>query len=356
MTENIAQDRFRKLTLGGATAGLIAHGIFVVVLGFLGATILVWFNVASVVLYAFCLQLVRRDAQRIAATLIQSEVLAHAALAVWLLGWDSGFHYYVFCLIPLAIVLPRGSTARGVAFLALCATLYVGLSLSVRAIEPFYIVDAEALGALRAFNIAGTFAVLSYLVLILRRAIIHAEGRLTDIANTDLLSGLYTRRHGLYLVEREMARARRNGTPLALALADIDGFKQVNDRHGHELGDHLVAAIGQRMRAGVRKNDMVARWGGDEFLLILSGLDGASARAAVGRVQQSVANDPIRVSDLDIHVGMSFGITEYSPGDTVEGCVRAADAALYDGKRMGRGKVVLATPVAPKMGAIEPSL
>ncbi len=348
MTEDIAQDRFRKLILGGAIAGLAAHVIFLVVVAFLGAELLAWFDAAGIVLYAVCVELARRDVQRLAAMVIQTEVLVHSALAVGVLGWDSGFQYYIFCLIPLTIILPRGSTARGVAFLVLCALLYVGLNLGARVMTPLHQVDAEALGALRAFNIAGTFAILSYLVLMLRRAIITVEGRLTDIANTDLLSGLFTRRHGLHLVEREMEHAERNGTPLAFALADIDGFKQVNDRHGHELGDHVVAAIGQRMRAGVRKDDMVARWGGDEFLLILPGVDGASARATAERVQQSVSTDPIRVSDLEIRVGMSFGITEYSPGETVEACIRAADAALYEGKRMGRGKVVLGTSGEPK--------
>ncbi|MEX0606553.1 MAG: hypothetical protein WD138_00835, partial [Halofilum sp. (in: g-proteobacteria)] len=146
MPADIAEERFRKLILGGAVAGLLAHVIFLAVVALIGSMALVVFNVGSVVLYAVCVELVRRHAQRVAATLIQTEVLAHASLAVWVLGWDSGFHYYIFCLIPLTIILPRGSTARGVAFLALCAILYVGLYLSSRVMTPLHLIDAEALG------------------------------------------------------------------------------------------------------------------------------------------------------------------------------------------------------------------
>lgn len=347
MPAGIARERLQGLIFAGAAAGLIAHALLVAAFLAVGALALAIASIGSVLLFAACMQLARTGREHFATTLIQVGVLAHASLAVWYLGWDSGFHYYVFCLIPPVIAMP-GRTAWRVLCLAISAGGYVALEAVAAGMSPVLSLEPERLDSFRSFNIGVSLAILSYLVLALRGAIIRAEHRLTDIATTDLLSGLFTRRHGLYLINREMARCARTGAPLAFVLADIDDFKQVNDRHGHEIGDHLVAAIGRRLDAGVRKEDMVARWGGDEFLMILPGLDGPSARATAERVQQSVARDPVHVDDLELRVGMTCGVTEYSPGDTVEDCVRAADAALYDGKRMGRNQVVLATPMRPR--------
>lgn len=342
MAVDIADQRLRKLIFGGSIAGLIAHVIFLAAFYAIGAHELVIFNVGSVLLFGFCAYLAQHGRERLAMTFAQVDVLVHSGVAVLYLGWDSGFHYYVFCLIPPLIALPGGPAFRRMLFLAVCAVVYLAFDRASGMLTPAMSLDPEVLYRFRAFNIVGSLAILGYLVLSLRALFMRAEMRLTNIATTDLLSGLYTRRHGLTLIHREMDRAAKGGASLAFVLADIDDFKQVNDRHGHEVGDHLVAAIGKRMRAAIRQGDMVVRWGGDEFLLILPGQDIASAYATAERVQRSVAADPVSVDALQIKVGMSCGVVEYSVGDTVESCVRAADAALYEGKRRGRDQVVAA--------------
>lgn len=342
MAVDIADQRFRKLILGGSIVGLVAHAIFLAAFYTIGASELVVFNVGSVLLFGFCIYLAQHGREYLAMTFAQVDVLVHSGVAVMYLGWDSGFHYYVFCLIPPLIALPGGPAFRRLLFLAVCGALYLGFDMASGMLTPAMSLDPEVLHRFRAFNILASLAILGYLVLLLRALFMSAEMRLTNIATTDLLSGLYTRRHGMTLIHSEMERAAKSDTPLAFVLADIDDFKRVNDRHGHEVGDHLVAAIGKRMRAAIRREDMVVRWGGDEFLLILPGQDIASACVTAERVQHSVASNPVSVDALQLEVGMTCGVAQYSVGDTVESCVRAADAALYEGKRRGRHQVVAA--------------
>lgn len=342
--------RYRALILRGSAAGLIAHASFLVAFIALGARALAWFNVGSIALFAGCMWLARRRRERLATSLIQLEVLSHAALAVWYLGWDSGFHYYVFCLVPLAVGLPAGGTAPRVLFLAFCTATYLALDFSGALVAPIMELGPETLRAIRAFNVVGAMAILGYLLLWFRLAIVHAEDQLASIARTDLLSGLHTRRHGVELVTREFERASRSGRALSLMLADIDNFKPINDRYGHNVGDQVIAAASERLRAGVRKADMVARWGGEEFLVILPESDGLAARAVVERVQKSISAVPIRVGDLDIHVTMTCGVAEYVHGESVDHCMQRVDAALYEGKRRGRNQVVVA-PSLPVRGA-----
>ncbi len=349
MAVDVADQRLRKLILGGSVAGLIAHVIFLAAFYAIGAYELLVFNVGSVLLYGFCIHLAQHGRERLAMIFVQVEVLVHAGVAVMYLGWDSGFHYYVFCLIPPLVAVPGGPAFRRLLFLAVCASLYLGFDMASGMLTPAMSLTPEVLYRFRAFNIVASLAILGYLTLLMRALFMRAEMRLTDIATTDLLSGLYTRRHGLTLINREMDRSAEAGTSLAFVLADIDDFKQVNDRHGHEVGDHLVAAIGKRMRSAIRRDDMVVRWGGDEFLLILPGQDIVSARATAERVQHSVAADPVSVDDLQLRVGMTCGVVQYSVGDTVEDCLRAADAALYEGKRRGRNQVVAAAAAAAEL-------
>ncbi len=342
MPVDIADQRLHKLLFGGSVAGVIAHAIFLAAFYVIGAHELVLFNVGIVLLFGFCAYLAQRGRAHLAMMFAQAGVLAHAGIAVLYLGWDSGFHYYIFCLIPPLIALPGGPAFRRLLFLTVCAGLYLVFDLASGMVTPAMQLDPQVLARFRALNIVGSLAILGYLVLSLRELFMRAEMRLTDIATTDLLSGLYTRRHGLVLIHREMERAAKAGASLAFVLADIDDFKRVNDRYGHEVGDHLVAALGKRMRSAIRRENMVVRWGGDEFLLILPGQDITSAHATAERVQNSVVKDPVTVDELQLDVGMSCGVAQYSVGDTVETVLRGADAALYEGKRRGRNQVVAA--------------
>ncbi len=157
------------------------------------------------------------------------------------------------------------------------------------------------------------------------------------LANHDALTGLPSLRLCKDRLDQSLAEARRNRQTSAVMFLDLDGFKEINDAHGHEIGDRVLKIVADRIRAEIRETDTVARIGGDEFVIILSSLpDTAIAeRIASGLIAQIA--DPIRVESLEFPVSASVGISLYPQhGTTAEQLIRAADHAMYEVKRRGK--------------------
>ena len=169
-----------------------------------------------------------------------------------------------------------------------------------------------------------------------------AEIRMHHLAHHDVLTGLPNRAMFEEHLEFAVARARRQGTAVAVLFTDLDGFKAVNDELGHAAGDDMLKEIAVRMRHATRDTDLVARFGGDEFLVLLADLDIApgAPEAAVRTVADRIATQvgrPFRLRDRTIESSISVGAClfphEASDGDNL---MRLADAAMYDQKRLGR--------------------
>jgi len=157
------------------------------------------------------------------------------------------------------------------------------------------------------------------------------------LALHDTLTGLPNRFLLLGRLEQALTSAQRHGSRLAVLFLDLDGFKPVNDRHGHHAGDELLHEIGHRLRRCIRDCDTVARHGGDEFVLVLTDIRGAEAAAAVAeKILQAVA-EPVTVGGKPLQVTTSIGIAIYpDSGLDSESLLRAADAAMYEAKAEGR--------------------
>jgi len=169
------------------------------------------------------------------------------------------------------------------------------------------------------------------------------EAILRDSALHDELTGLASRslftEHGRVA----LARARRNGTSLALLFLDLDGFKLVNDTYGHNAGDRVLAATARRIVARIRENDRAARFGGDEFVVMLADLERSRDAQAVGDVLVGLIAEPTEWNGERLEVGVSIGIALYpAHGDTLERVLRVADEAMYRAKRKGGGRAELA--------------
>lgn len=171
-------------------------------------------------------------------------------------------------------------------------------------------------------------------------------GEAQRLAATDSLTGLYNRRAFIEMVERDVSLALRHSWPMSLLLLDIDHFKQVNDQFGHAAGDDVLAAVAETLGQTVRKSDLVARWGGEEFVVALTHTAASGARVMAERLRRKIGERKVEVSCENtttnrgpLLVTASIGVASLGPGQTLEELVARADRAMYTAKSRGRNRV-----------------
>ncbi|HET6439545.1 MAG TPA: diguanylate cyclase [Anaeromyxobacter sp.] len=176
---------------------------------------------------------------------------------------------------------------------------------------------------------------------------------LRQMAQTDPLTGLANLRAFQARLEEEVKRARRYRTSLTCVMADLDELKPINDELGHAAGDRAIAAVAAIIRDELRETDFGARYGGDEFVLLLPHTAAEEGRVLAERICARVLHAELVISDRRLVLGSSFGVACRTPeaDGPAEELVHAADAALYSAKRAGRGRVVLAGGALPAPGA-----
>ena len=175
-----------------------------------------------------------------------------------------------------------------------------------------------------------------------RGSLLDAEERIQRLAASDLLTGLDNRAALHDAMHTVMSRARRHGEELAVLMVDLDRFKPVNDRHGHMVGDMVLKEVARRLSRCLRSSDLRARYGGDEFVVVVDEREGpGTARAAAQRIVDRLGQ-PMQFGELNVSIGASVGIARF-PGDaqTDDELLRKADSALYRAKQEGRGGVCL---------------
>jgi diguanylate cyclase (GGDEF)-like protein len=180
----------------------------------------------------------------------------------------------------------------------------------------------------------------------LERSLSAATAEVRRMSLVDPLLGLYNRRYLNEQLPREIERARRYETPLALAMADLDAFKKINDVHGHIVGDEVLKCFAERALASVRQSsDWIARFGGEEFALVLPQTPLEGARAVAEKVRAECAGTAFEATVGLLNVTVSLGVAALLPAANVKSAMKdllsRADAALYESKREGRNRVTL---------------
>lgn len=169
---------------------------------------------------------------------------------------------------------------------------------------------------------------------------------LYESALRDRLTGVFNRGYFGNRLESDVAFALRHGKPLALVIFDVDDFKQINDEHGHPVGDQVLSALAHRVLGTTRSEDIFARYGGEEFALICRDVDAIRAGKAAFRIKETVAGKPFEVGGKSLHVTVSVGVADLAMlvEPKAEALVEAADAALYVAKRGGKNRVEIYDP------------
>jgi diguanylate cyclase (GGDEF)-like protein/PAS domain S-box-containing protein len=179
------------------------------------------------------------------------------------------------------------------------------------------------------------------------------EQEITRLAMEDHLTGLLNRRAAEARLAVEWGRARRDSNPFAIALVDVDRFKLVNDQYGHQTGDAVLCHVAATLNGNLRGGDWLARWGGEEFLMVLHGLDAAGALTAGERVRRLLKSKPVSIATGELPVTVSIGIALYSPeANNIDEIVAQADALLYEAKQSGRDRVLVTGNRAGRRGGL----
>jgi diguanylate cyclase (GGDEF)-like protein/putative nucleotidyltransferase with HDIG domain len=262
--------------------------------------------------------------------------LAWGSVLVTAVAWCSAEHPSPLVFFYLWIFLYSAyffSTRTAIAELLLVGVLYCALLL----LRP-----PEA-GAAAWWSVGmATMAIAAIVIRVMR---VHVElliARLSDAARTDPLTQLPNRRGFRELLDLELERARRGGTPMTVLAGDLDHFKDVNDRAGHHVGDAALQQVAALLREGVRQIDVPARIGGEEFAVILPGTDAQAAFVVAERLRCHVRD---AFADVTVPITISFGIASHpTHAETAASLVRTADEALYGAKESGRNRSVIHSP------------
>lgn len=207
---------------------------------------------------------------------------------------------------------------------------------------PLMTPDGHAIGALCAIDITPrSFTPAQVDVLMGFARLVVDELEMRQIAATDQLTGSLSRRGFLAAVDREIERARRYARPAALAMLDVDHFKQVNDTHGHAAGDAVLRQLVLRCVTMLRPIDLLGRLGGEEFALLLPETDAPAAMSTLERLRRSIASAAFEIgADETLQVSASFGLSALAPDDSTDTWLKRVDEALYAAKRNGRNRVI----------------
>ena len=171
--------------------------------------------------------------------------------------------------------------------------------------------------------------------------LLKAYEKLELLARTDPLTHLSNRRDMMEKIEYEKRRCDRSGNSFVLTIGDIDFFKSINDTYGHDAGDYVLTEISALMTTMLRKQDIVGRWGGEEFLLFFPDTPLEGGRIVADKVRHAIEEHTFEFSGETIKVSMTFGVCEYNKGMKIDVCLKKADQALYRGKQNGRNQVQL---------------
>ena len=325
-----------------AWIGIAAHSAFVPMFALCGHPRLAAFNVASVAIWLGAAIVNRRGRSTLAMWLLTLEVVAHAALAVSTLGWVSGFQYYLVPLIPFVMFNDRlrSRTVAGISAGILAALL------ALRAFAPEGDLGGAVAPLLRYGNLAIPLFALALVSFYFRRASTIAERRMESMAHTDPLTGLLNRRSMEQRLREAAHGFQRTGRSFSVVMADVDRFKRVNDLHGHAAGDRVLRAVAGLFGERLRGHDAVARWGGEEFLLLLPETDLMAACEVANRLRAMAEARLCHSAGLGDSVTLTFGVAVFDRPMRVDACLKQADEALYAGKAEGRNRVVSAAPAA----------
>lgn len=329
-------------------ASFLEHICFIPLFFWLGIWEMAVLNIFSSTLLAFSLYLKRKNHVTPAYLITMSEVVVHAIAAVNFAGWNSGFHYYIIVLIPFIFFWPYWNFRIKIISSAFLFIIYSSLYLFSQTTGSIYHLELWQLNLTNIFNGFAAFSAFASVALYYQTSVNTAEidlkianARLEILARTDPLTDLQNRRTILEKMDEEENSHKTDMKQFSIIMSDIDHFKSFNDNYGHQFGDLVLVSMANLLKSATRSRDIVARWGGEEFLVLLPETSGEEAKEVAERMRIIISQTPLYVNDNEIYLSMTFGVAECTINAGINECIALADRALYQGKENGRNRVVL---------------
>jgi diguanylate cyclase (GGDEF)-like protein len=320
--------------------GITVHLALIPLFFFQGLEFLAFFNLFSSFMWITGWQVNRLGNHDLAITLMMSEVILHTLFVVPIVGWHAGFQYYLFGAIPFSLFNNRfDDKAIILVSIGLCI-IFVTLVVITHDAPQTLALSASLIRIFNYINIVISFTAVGLISYYFRLASIALEQELEKLANTDSLTGLYNRRRMQEILEIQKSLSSRSGSNFTLIFVDIDHFKKFNDTYGHCCGDFILCEVAAFMRKHLRQEDALARWGGEEFLIMLPNTDIKGARTMAEKIRKAITEERFHLAGQDFSVTMTFGLTQHEDNASIDDSLKRADDALYKGKEAGRNLVM----------------
>lgn len=342
---------FEKLNIFNVAiiSGGITHAIFIIIFINLQIWELATFNIFSTLLYLMSYFRIKKHT--VWMIFIGIETWLHAVFAYLLLGPDCGFQLYLFTMAQIYIFVEYLATHKILISYytsAISALLYIILMINDRVFNPFYInISNKQTILIHLFNFIIAFFVCLVISIIFTKEIKTKEKglknqnkKLSKLASVDPLTNLLNRRSINEYLDDAMITKRRLNIEFTVAICDIDDFKMLNDKFGHDCGDLVLKNVAKIIKKNVRDIDYVCRWGGEEILILFSNSKLKEASKVIERIHSNINDLKFTYKNENLQVTMTFGICSSEDYYLVQDIILQADANMYVGKNKGKNCVI----------------
>lgn len=261
-------------------------------------------------------------------------------------GWDVGVQHFLMVMLLLYFFSGYKRYKQKFAYAAAICALRITLFYIFRERTPVLLLTSSSIEILQIVNTITIFWCISLIAYIFSRDGQELEGKLVKYneqlrqqANSDKLTGLYNRRKAWEYLE-EISKDKSGSSGFSLCICDIDFFKKVNDTYGHDMGDEVLKEIAAIFMQEMTGKNFVARWGGEEFLLLFPDTNGDNAYMKLVHIKRRIKDMRVQKDDIEIKVTMTFGLAEHDYSMKVDDTIKEADRKLYQGKEQGRDRII----------------
>ncbi len=267
-------------------------------------------------------------------------------LIVHLFGWNIGVQHFLMVILMLYFFSSYEKYIQKILYAVFLCGLRLLLFYIYNCKESMWPLSTSEENVLQIINTITIFGCISTIAFIfsndsqeLESKLVNYNSMLEKQANTDTLTGLYNRRKAIDYMEN-LTENNANYKGFCICICDIDFFKKVNDNYGHDIGDEVLKSISKIFMEETKKEDFVARWGGEEFLLIFPECNGEEAYIKVENIRKKIKANKVKKDNNEISVTMTFGLAEYDYINGLTATIKEADEKLYLGKEKGRDRII----------------